>query len=85
MTCEQAFLPVWFNRRTGRYNPGNTFTVGGLADSYFESLLKMWLLKGKRVRCAAAGLECACMHCCLTPATLRAQMLQIQGSSPCLG
>ena len=46
----QAFLPVWFNRHTGLYNPGNTYTVGGLADSYFESLLKMWLLRDKRVR-----------------------------------
>jgi hypothetical protein len=64
---DQALLPVWFNRRSGRYNPGNTFTVGGLADSYFESLLKMWLLQGKRVRAAQLlWLKFGCMRCCLS-------------------
>jgi hypothetical protein len=48
---DQALLPVWFNRHTGRANPGNTITLGGLADSYFEYLLKAWLIQGKRVRC----------------------------------
>jgi len=45
----QAFLPVWFNRFSGKYNQGNTYTVGGLADSYYEYLLKLWLLQGRRV------------------------------------
>ncbi len=45
----QAFLPTWFNRFTGRYNPGNTYTVGGLADSYYEYLLKLWILRDRRV------------------------------------
>ncbi|CAL8463954.1 g3489 [Coccomyxa elongata] len=45
---KQAFLPVWFNRFSGKYNPGNTYSVGGLADSYYEYLLKLWLLRGRR-------------------------------------
>ena len=45
----QALLPVWFNRFTGKYNRGNTYTVGGLADSYYEYLLKLWILRGRRV------------------------------------
>ena len=48
--CPQAFLPVWFNKHTGHYNPGNTYTAGGLADSYYEYLLKMWIIKDRRVR-----------------------------------
>ena len=46
----QAFLPMWFNRFTGKHNPGNTYTLGGMSDSYYEYLLKVWLLGGKKVR-----------------------------------
>ena len=49
----QAFLPLWFNRFTAKPNPGNTYTLGGMSDSYYEYLLKVWLLKGKQV--------CACL------------------------
>ena len=45
----QAFLPTWFNRFTAKPNHGNTYTLGGMADSYYEYLLKVWLLKGKQV------------------------------------
>ncbi len=45
----QAFLPIWFNRFTAKPNPGNTYTLGGMSDSYYEYLLKVWLLKGKQV------------------------------------
>jgi len=47
--CLQAFLPMWFNRFTAQPNPGNTYTLGGMSDSYYEYLLKVWLLKGKQV------------------------------------
>ena len=45
----QAFLPLWFNRFTAKINSGNTYTLGGMSDSYYEYLLKVWLLKGKQV------------------------------------
>lgn len=41
---------MWFNRFTVKPNPGNTYTLGGMTDSYYEYLLKVWLLKGKKVR-----------------------------------
>ena len=63
IACLQAFLPVWFNRFTAMANPGNTFCLGGMSDSYYEYLLKVWLLKGKQ----AGPLLLACMDpqpCC---------------------
>ena len=51
----QAFLPIWFDRFTAKTNSGNTYTLGGMADSYYEYLLKVWLLQGKQV--------CACLNC----------------------
>ena len=48
IACLQAFLPTWYNRFTAMANPGNTFCLGGMADSYYEYLLKVWLLKGKQ-------------------------------------
>ncbi|CAL5226192.1 g9026 [Coccomyxa viridis] len=45
----KAFLPIWFNRFTAKTNAGNTYTLGGMSDSYYEYLLKVWLLKGKQV------------------------------------
>ncbi len=45
----QAFLPMWFNRFSGKHNPGNTYTLGGMSDSYYEYLLKVWLLGAKKV------------------------------------
>ena len=71
MMCHlQAFLPIWFNRFTAKTNPGNTYTLGGMSDSYYEYLLKVWLLKGKQVctasRCRIASprhvhSSCSCM------------------------
>jgi hypothetical protein len=46
----QAMLPVWFNRRQGKISSSNQYTVGAMADSYFEYLLKMWLLHQKQVK-----------------------------------
>ena len=45
----QAMLPIWFNRRQGKISGSNQYTVGAMADSYFEYLLKMWLLHQKQV------------------------------------
>jgi hypothetical protein len=45
----QALLPIWFNRQDGKFMVGSEYTVGGMADSYFEYLLKMWLLHQKQV------------------------------------
>jgi hypothetical protein len=42
-------LPVWFNRRQGKVSGSNLYTVGAMADSYFEYLLKIWLLHQKQV------------------------------------
>ena len=45
----QALLPIWFNRQDGKILGFSDYTVGGMADSYFEYLLKMWLLHQKQV------------------------------------
>ena len=45
----QGLQPVWFNRRLGKPAGSNLYTVGAMADSYFEYLLKMWLLHQKQV------------------------------------
>ena len=45
----QGLLPVWFNRRQGTYSKSNLYTVGAMADSFFEYLLKLWLLHQKQV------------------------------------
>lgn len=42
-------MPVWFNRRLGRPSGSNLYTVGAMADSYYEYLLKLWLLHQKQV------------------------------------
>ena len=42
-----------FSRRTGRPlfdSPDAELSMGGNADSYYEYLLKMWILTGKEVR-----------------------------------
>lgn len=57
----QAFLPIWFNRFTAKTNPGNTYTLGGMSDSYYEYLLKVWLLKGKQV-CSRLKLQKSVMQ-----------------------
>lgn len=52
-------MPTRFNRYTGRfwYDPGtsplNELTMGGNADSYYEYLLKMWLMTKAHSFCGA--------------------------------
>ncbi|KAK9814704.1 hypothetical protein WJX72_010173 [[Myrmecia] bisecta] len=43
-----GMMPVWINRADGRVTSVSEFTVGGMGDSYFEYLLKTWLLSGKK-------------------------------------
>lgn len=43
-----ALVPMFINARTGAFNTGSTITLGARGDSYYEYLLKQWLLTGKR-------------------------------------
>jgi len=45
---KQALLPMFINAETGRFNQAATITLGARGDSYYEYLLKQWLLTGKR-------------------------------------
>ena len=44
-----GLVPVRLNRRRGTFSAMKSYTVGAMADSYYEYLLKMWLLKGQQV------------------------------------
>ena len=44
-----GLIPVRLNRRRGTFSAMKSYTVGAMADSYYEYLLKMWLLKGQQV------------------------------------
>lgn len=51
----QGLLPLEFSRQTGLpvlNRQASVLTVGAMADSYYEYLLKMWLLGNKTVRSA---------------------------------
>lgn len=39
---------MFINARTGQFNQGSTITLGARGDSYYEYLLKQWLLTGKK-------------------------------------
>lgn len=43
-----ALVPMFINARTGQFAQGSTITLGARGDSYYEYLLKQWLLTGKR-------------------------------------
>jgi len=45
---KQALLPMFINAETGKFNQAATITLGARGDSYYEYLLKQWLLTGKR-------------------------------------
>lgn len=45
----QGLLPVWISRNSGKFTANKILTVGAMADSYYEYLLKVWLLKRKQV------------------------------------
>ncbi|DBB14856.1 TPA: hypothetical protein ACH3X3_004461 [Trebouxia sp. C0006] len=44
----QGLLPTRLNRNRGTFTGMKTYTLGAMADSYYEYLLKMWLLKGQK-------------------------------------
>lgn len=44
----RALLPMYINPETGNFQMGSTITLGARGDSYYEYLLKQWLLTGKK-------------------------------------
>lgn len=44
---KDGLVPIFVNANTGRFS-GSTITLGARGDSYYEYLLKQWLLTGKR-------------------------------------
>lgn len=42
-------MPTRLNRNKGSFAGARTYTMGANGDSYYEYLLKMWLLKQKKV------------------------------------
>lgn len=38
---------MFINAHTGQFNTGGTITLGARGDSYYEYLLKQWLITGK--------------------------------------
>ena len=46
MPLLQGLLPVYINLETGMGN-SNQVAIGALSDSYYEYLLKVWILKGR--------------------------------------
>jgi endoplasmic reticulum Man9GlcNAc2 1,2-alpha-mannosidase len=38
---------MFINARSGHFSQGATITLGARGDSYYEYLLKQWLLTGK--------------------------------------
>ena len=45
----QGLLPTRLNRNKGTFTGMKTYTMGAMADSFYEYLLKMWLLKQQKV------------------------------------
>lgn len=45
-TYTQGLVPTKLTRATGVGGP--SFSVGAMADSYYEYLLKLWLLNGQK-------------------------------------
>ena len=46
----QGMFPVWISRTSGRFTNNQILTVGAMGDSFYEYLLKVWLLLRKQVR-----------------------------------
>jgi mannosyl-oligosaccharide alpha-1,2-mannosidase len=38
---------MFINAQSGQFNTGATITLGARGDSYYEYLLKQWLITGK--------------------------------------
>jgi len=44
--CEEGVCPVWVNPHSGQVH-GDKLSLGSRGDSYYEYLLKHWILTGK--------------------------------------
>ena len=44
--CEQGVCPIWVNPHSGDVH-GDKLSLGSRGDSYYEYLLKHWILTGK--------------------------------------
>lgn len=49
-----GLLPSYLDVKTGKTG-GGTYTMGGMADSYYEYLLKAWILGGKKDKVGICG------------------------------
>ena len=45
--CDEGVCPVWANPHSGRVH-GEMLSLGSRGDSYYEYLLKHWILTGKK-------------------------------------
>ena len=43
----EGLAPIWIDTRTAKFN-GQLITLGARGDSYYEYLLKQWILTGKK-------------------------------------
>ena len=84
-----GLLPIRLNRNKGKWSSMKTFTLGAMADSYYEYLLKMWLLKQQKVHLFTSRL-CAvcsayrCLQVCTVPLDLLVPKCAYQdGHNPC--
>ena len=91
-----ALVPMFINAQTGRFAPGATITLGARGDSYYEYLLKQWLLTGKTdpfyldlynevCICVSVCLSvtvCICVSVCLSPCVYVCDLMPSAPPSP---
>lgn len=63
--CMQGLLPVWFSRKQAKSTGSQLYTVGAMADSFFEYLLKMWLLHQKQASASCKSQLQNCFGFCI--------------------
>ena len=52
-----GLYPVFIDPRTGRFGSPDRITFGSLADSFYEYLLKLYLLSGQSFRSVACRVD----------------------------
>lgn len=62
--CTQGILPISFALDAFTQRATGDYTVGAMADSYYEYLLKMWIMEG----CSEEVLGCIIVYCMMTRA-----------------
>ena len=45
---KSGLVPIFINANSGQFRSSATITLGARGDSYYEYLLKVWLLTGKK-------------------------------------